>query len=344
MKIFHFAMIFIIFFLAVIIKTDLSIGKMKAINSEKTALTRSLNTAASDAIHYLAVSGVHGTNAINKDEVTLTFFQALYSSMGIISDTTAQELVKICLPVMLLCDIDGYYVYYYDEYKSSDGNTYSAQVWSEKKPYFYSEGQLIYSFTLDNIIRIYDKNGLLGNGMKYIEADYQEIQKKEEYSELRRNYPNSFLLDSELYERVKKETIISRLEDEMSYYTGRHNMIASHNGISYTFSFPAGKTEEWARYLDDLSLLVVFQGYPYGPNMDYTYNKVISAGANIIRRPKYYVEQKSWYYLAHIEGCKKIIESTNLLEEVFDSVEACSKVGAYCCECIEHGARVPELR
>lgn len=121
-------------------------------------------------------------------------------------------------------------------------------------------------------------------------------------------------------------------------------MIASHNGITYTFSFPAGNSEEWASYMDDLNLMVVFQGYPYGPNHDYTYNKVVSVGANIARAPVYYIEQKSWYYLAHIKGCVKIAESSTLLEETFDSIEDCAKIGAYCCECIEHGARVPVIR
>lgn len=343
MKIFHFALLFVIFFLAVIIKTDLSIGKMKDLHNEKDALSTSLYTATSDAIHYLAASGVHGTNAINKDEVIRIFFHSLYSAMDMVTDTAAQEEMKIYIPVILLCDSDGYYIYYYDEYKDIDGNTYYAQVWSEKKPYSYSDDHLVYVFTLANNISIYDEYGVFGNNKRHIKADYQEIQKEAEYAEFRRNYPNSFLLDHELYETVKKEAMISRLEEEVSYYTSRHNMIARQNGISYTFSFPAGKSDEWASYMDDVNLMVVFQGYPYGQDLDYTFNKVVSVGANITKRPLYYVEKKSWYYLAHKKGCDKIAESTTLLEDIFESVEACGRIGAYCCECIEHGARVPEI-
>lgn len=344
MKIFHFALIFVIFFLAVIIKTDISIGKMKMINNEKTELITSLNTATSDAIHYLAESGTHGTNLINKDEVIQTFFKSLYSAMGIASDTTAQEEVKIYIPVILLCDTDGYYVYYYDEYKDSEGYTYSSQVWSEKKPYFYSDNQLIYNFTLNNMVSVYDKNNILEIDKNFIETDYQEIQTSDEYSGFRSKYPDSFLLNNDLYELVKKEAIIGRLEEEMSYYTSRHNMIASHNGITYTFAFPSGNSNEWASYMDDLNLVVVFQGYPYGAILDYTFNKVVSVGANVTKKPAYYVEQKSWYYLAHIEGCKKLEEDISLLEETFESVEDCARKGAFCCECIEHGARVPMIR
>ena len=44
--------------------------------------------------------------------------------------------------------------------------------------------------------------------------------------------------------------------------------------------------------MDDVNLHVVFQGYPYGSDGNYTYNKIASAGAGIIRKPSYYVEEK----------------------------------------------------
>lgn len=348
MKIYHFVLLFIIFFAVIIIKTDFRTGELKDLKNEKAKLTTSLNTAVSDAINCLASSGTHGLNSINKDEVSNTFFSSLFSSLGIISDVNAQAEIELYIPVMLLCDSDGYYVYYFDEYIGADGYAYSKRIWSEKQPYYYTDDNFIYTFTLLDIVSLYDKKGLLVEGGGKVTLDYHELKTEELYAAFRQKFSDSFMLNNEEFKHARKEAIINRLEEVLAYYTSRHNAIASRNGITYTFSFPDGQEEEWAAYLNDVSLLVVFQGYPYGKNNDYTYNKIASAGANIIKKPQYYVEQKSWYCLAHIAGCEKLDESSSVqgvtvLEETFDTLEECARLGAYCCECIEHGPRVPDI-
>lgn len=344
MKIHNFALIFIIFFLAAVIRTDITIGKLKSIENEREELTASLDSAAMDAANFLAQTGTYGTNSINKDEVIATFLTSLYSSLGIISDQAAQTELEMYMPVMLLCDSDGYYVYYYDEYKGNDGYTYTARRWSEKMPYFYKDNDFIYRFTLMDTLDLYDRNDLLLTSEDVLTINYHEIQKGDEYKEFRSKNKNSILLNDEAYNLVKKGAIISQLEKTLACFTSMHNEIARKNGITYNFSFPSGDEKEWGNYMDDVNLLVVFQGYPYGAGRNYTYNKIASAGANLIRKPIYYIEKKSWYYLAHRAGCPKLTESTSVLEETFDSLEECAKYGAYCCDCIDHGARVPDIK
>lgn len=344
MKIYHFALLFLIFFLGTVIKTDISIGRLKAIENEHKEITTSLSSATSDAINYLSKTGTYGGGTINKEEVLTRFFICLYSSLGIISDMSAQAEIEMYIPVILLCDVDGFYVFYYDEYKGADGNTYIERIWTEKNPYSYEDEYFIYRFTLTDMIYLYDKNNHLNTGEVAIEGDYKEFQTSPMYANFRRLYSNSILLNDESYELVKKGAIISKLENTMAYYTSRHNSIASRQGITYSFSFPTDKQDEWAQYIDDVNILVVFQGYPYGPDRDYTYNKIASARANIVKKPRYYVEEKSWYLLVHRQGCEKLIDNDMIFEETFDTIEECVKLGAYCCECIEHGARVPDLK
>jgi hypothetical protein len=343
MKIFHFTILFLIFLLAAIIGTDIKVGKLKAVENEKRELETSLESATSDAVNYLATSGTFGTNKINKEVVVTKFFRSLYSSMGIISDRNKQTEIEMYIPVILICDTDGYYLYYYDRYKNEEGVTYSTRIWSEKLPYYYEDGNFIYRFTLTDKIYIYDIHDILHTGVDVVEIDYQELQTDDAYEVFRNNYSDSFLLNEEKYELIKKEAIINQLSESLAYYTNKHNMIAQQNGITYTFSFPAGQEEEWAKYMNDVNLLVVFQGYPYGSDRNYTYNKVLSAGANVIKKDVYFVEQKSWYLIAHKNGCPLLAESTTVREETYETMEACAAIGAYCCECIEHGARVPDI-
>lgn len=344
MKVSHFALLFLIFFLAIVIKTDISIGKVKSAEYEKAELTSCLESAISDAANFLENSEGFGTNTIKKDRVIETFFTSLYTAMGIISDNNAKNEIEMYVPVILLCDSDGYYVYYYDDYTDSHGLTYAKRCWTEKIPYCYQDAYFSYRFTLSDQISLYDKNGYLGTSSKCLTLDYHEIQTSEAYATFRIQHSDCILLDDEIFNLAKKGAIVNELEEVMAYYTSKHNMIAKNNGITYNFSFPMDQEEEWANYMDDVNLLVVFQGYPYGKERDYTFNKVVSAGANIIKKPVYYIEQKSWYPLAHIEGCDALKNNPNVLEENYESIEDCVKTGAFCHECIEHGARVPELK
>lgn len=345
MKLYHIAISFLIFLLAVVIKTDLSIGRMEEIEHEKAELTESLYTAISDAIRGVSDSGRYGGNSIDKKEVTDTFFTSLYSALGIMSDQNAQSEVELYIPVILLCDSDGYYVYYYDDYKDSHGNSYTKRIWSEKMPYFYRDNNFIYRFTLIDTLGIYDASRTLAEAPQNVfDVDYHEVQTEALYQTFRQTHKSSPLLKDEAYKLMKKTAIISQLENVLSYYTFKHNSIARQNGITYSFSFPSGQGEEWAKYMDDVNMLVVFQGYPYGDKRDYTFNKVAASGANVIKRQAFYIEKKSWYYLAHKADCDKLKENTNVLEEPLDSLTECAKLGAYCDDCIEHGARVPELK
>jgi hypothetical protein len=345
MKIYHFALLFLIFFAAVVIKTDVKIGKMEDMAAEKVAMIESLYTASSDAIDDLAAAGNYGSNTIEKDEVINTFYSSLYANLGIISDKNAQAEIEMYIPVILLCDSDGYYVYYYNDYKDNDGKTYTKRIWSEKMPYPYRDDCFNYCFSLTDKVSIHDVNELLPDTIQNVfEMDYHEFQTEEIYEEFRDNNRNCILLNDELYELTRKQTILNQLEEVLSYYTNKHNYIARQNGITYNFAFPPGSEEEWAQYLDDVSMVVVFQGYPYGADKNYTFNKVASAGANIIKKSFYYVEEKSWYKLAHKAGCPSLINNTMVMEETFDSIEECAKIGAYSDDCIEHGPRAPEIR
>ncbi|MGF7142533.1 hypothetical protein HNQ56_000951 [Anaerotaenia torta] len=344
MKIYHFILIFLIFFFAAVIKTDIQIGEMKEIEREKAELTESLDSAASDAIDYLAASGSYGINSIEKEKVISTFFTSLYASLGIISDRNKQAELELYIPVILLCDADGFYVYYYEDYEGEYGEILTQRMWSEKMPYFYQDADFIYGFSLADEVDLYDTNNLFQDAVKVRKENYHLIQTEEYYKEFRKANPGSILLNDEVYHTVRKTAIMSQLEEVLSFYTNQHNYIARQHGITYQFSFPPGQEEEWAQYLDDVNLVVVFQGYPYGTGQDYTCNKIASSGANVLKKPIYFVEERSWYFLAHKAGCPKLIGNTMILEEAFDSLLECAKIGAYCDDCIENGARVPILK
>jgi hypothetical protein len=193
----------------------------------------------------------------------------------------------------------------------------------------------------------YDKNKILNpSGTQSVfEFDYHEIQSQDEYASFRSSRPDSILLSDKEYETARKAIIINCIESSMADYTSRHNRIASQYGITYNFSLPAIREEEWDGYLDMNSMFVLFQGYPYGDETGEIYNRVSSAAAMINKNDDFYLEQKGWYLVYHKSTCSELKKDSTLLfsDEPYYSEEDCAKAGAYACPiCNQQGVLAPD--
>jgi hypothetical protein len=78
LKLYHIALIFLLFFLAAVLKTDVLIGNLKGVMNEKSQLQSSLDSATSDAVNFLASSAILEPIQ-SKEGVVSTFFSSLYS-------------------------------------------------------------------------------------------------------------------------------------------------------------------------------------------------------------------------------------------------------------------------
>jgi hypothetical protein len=316
-----------------IIILDIRTNNLKAIIENRQQIDQSLDAAIDDGITKLAEVDSNQNITISKDAAIRSFFLSLHSTLGILSDKSAQEKLMLYVPVVMITMEDGYYVFYSDEYIGNDGYTKVSKRWSEKNPYYYKDNDFIYAFTLGDVITLYDYKGLLNSsGDKSVYCmDYHDLKTKPEYETFRRNRADSFLLDNEKYQIMRKQTIISSMEESMAYYTSHHNKIALQYGITYNFSLPVIQKEEWAPYLDDISMFVVFQGYPYG-NSGEIYNRVASAGAKVTKRDEFILEQKQWYLIYHRADCSELDkEGIIYKEEPLYRIEDCAEAGAYAC-------------
>lgn len=345
MRLHHFSVAFAIFILAVVVITDIKTNNLKAIIDNREQIDRNLDAAIDDAATSLADVDDSNNIIINKEAAAKSFFMSLDSSFDVLSDKDSQEKLNLYVPVIAVTMENGFYVFYSDEYKGTDGYTYITRRWSEKFPYYYEDSDFIYSFTLGNKVSILDKNDLLGSGIqKFYQMDYQDFQTEDAFAAFRKVRPASILLNNESYELVQKGCIIKSIETLLAYYTSRHNKIAAQYGITYNFSLPQMSDDEWALYIDDIGLIVVFQGYPYGSEAGETYNRIASAGAKVSKNQVYYIEQKGWYLVYHREICPELSKPGIILkdEPYYDPIE-CAKQGAYQCPvCMENGIYAPE--
>jgi hypothetical protein len=183
-------------------------------------------------------------------------------------------------------------------------------------PYAYQDGNLIYSFTLGTYVTLYNKST-------------NEIYEGE-YKDLAAQFPGSIMTNDETYNTIRRNAIIGAIEQSMNYYINLHNRIAYQYGITYQFWLPQIDKTDWYRTIDDISMLVVFQGYSYIPASRDTYNRYALGGARITKSKVYYISEENGLRYYHKAECLL----ANMSSYAYYTKEECALEGAYpCLEC-----------
>ncbi|MGF9975481.1 hypothetical protein [Viridibacillus arvi] len=128
--------------------------------------------------------------------------------------------------------------------------------------------------------------------------------------------------DSKEFNRIRKHTIVSTMQEEFAYYINTHNTYAKNLGINYKFTFPLISQEDWFNTVDDVGVFSFVQGYPM-KRVDNVYNQHAFAGARIFRSEVIMgatVNNKKVFYN---NSCKFEYKAT----EIFNSKKEAAKAG-----------------
>lgn len=320
MKTNHVSILFILIAICIIVPGNLALHDYQAVAQKKSEYNRITDDAVEDAIDNMVESAQGDKIILNKDRAVDNFFQSMYSGFGIIDDINKQEYLKLFIPVILVTDEDGYYIYQESLITEADGTTTIAGNWTEKRRYSYYDenSNLTISFTLDDYVSIYDpsQNDVL-------EGDYHDLAKY--YTTI------SFFQDADSYDTIRRICIIDHLTEDMKDAINNHNRIASQEGILYEFELPTISNEDWYRTIDDISFLALFQGYSFGESLG-TYNRYAIGGARIRKADMYYItieENGIQYY--HRANCESLKDTDK--KNVYYSKKECAAMGAYPGDC-----------
>lgn len=266
MKFTSAGLIFTIIFLCFLVYTDTKLKETASISTLQIRYNQGVDNAIEAGMDRLVELDSGKARILNKEEAVNKFFDSLYINFDVMENKNLKNKLRGYVPVVAVVLEEGFYVYY-DKTVHVDGEKQILKDFSKFYPYFYEEKGIEYYFTLTDYIRIIDKSSGEKYGGKH--QDLVEI------------FPQSFLGIEEEYQRIRRNTIISLIMEQLSYYTTEHNKIAKHYGINYHFSLPVIPKEDWYRTIDDISLIALFQGYPYGNGITGTYNRFAVAGARI---------------------------------------------------------------
>lgn len=260
-KLSDYAMIFVFIFLTMALITDSRLALLEKAEELNIRYDNALDNAVMDALEGIVELDDGETLKINRQEVIQRFFLALSINLGLSEGDSAEERLECFFPVMLLMLQDGIYSWEVQENHQ--------KAFSEKIPYCLEKDGYRICYQFDDVIVFYDKS--------------DGVERKGRYQEIRKRYPVKELSDDN-FDEIRRRTIITVITEVMDRQMEMHNRFAGARGIQYRFSLPVIDMEEWYRTVDDVTMLCVFEGYPYSVPQLGTYNKVVLSGARIHKK------------------------------------------------------------
>ncbi len=317
MKLSDLCLIFLVIEIIVFSMLDIRFQQLEAVAEKTNAYNTALDNAVDDGCFYLVEADSSRNLYTNKEKAVEQFFSSLYANFGVMGQPFQEEQLKRYIPVILVTDRDGFYIYY-TAVILQGGEKNLEKRWSEKLYYVYEDDRYIIKFTLGNEIKLFEKES-----MEVFEGDYRDVRTLTECN---------YLKNEEVFETIRRKTITQSISKNMNLFINYYNNIASDFGITYEFWLPEIDRTDWDRTIDDVSLFVLFQGYPYSAAALDTYNRYAFGGARITKSKIYYITEHFGKKYYHREDCEEVATDKGI---PYYTKEECAKERAFPCnKCI----------
>lgn len=294
MKITDLAIVFILFTIPFLLVTKIKSNNLSYASYKKVELNRILDTSVEDGASALFEEG-----KINKNKCIDIFLRSLFINLNILDNNKMKEKIMNYIPVIVVLDIDGFYILSLEEFVNENNKKEFKRIWSPKIFYSYSDEKFIYKFCLDGRLKVYKKDA----GVNY-SGTYDDIIKKIDIID-------TILEDKKEYESIRQREIVFILEKNINFKINNHNNFIRNMEIDYEFTMPTISHEDWSNTISDTGLLVFFQGMPIG-NSGKRYNNFVLGGSKVIKTNSYYVVTdtttgRKEYHSKDCEDLKSII-------------------------------------
>jgi len=292
-----YALVFAMVFLTAIVITDSRLLLLQRVEELSIQYDNAIDNAVQDAMDDIVEMADRDVLKINKQELLERFFMGLSINLGLSEGDSAREKLEYYFPVLALMLQDGLYVWKLDE--NGKGKEFS-----EKIPYCLERETYRVSYTFEDIVVYEDKK--------------RGTQLRGLYQEVRKQYPIQEFSD-EIFDEMRRRTIISTITKELDQMLEEHNRFAELGGMNYYFSLPVIDMEEWYRTVDDVTMLCVFQGYPYHSRQLGTYHKTVLSGARIHKDASWEPREDTLTGKEILNGEEEYYTETELTDEWEDN-------------------------
>ncbi|SES71345.1 hypothetical protein [[Clostridium] polysaccharolyticum] len=270
MSVSDYGLLFSILFIVFVLFHVIHLADYEVVRTLQTQYNLAIDEAVEAAL-YDVVEEDSGLDLImNEEEVIHRFFQSLFINLGIMEQPAKKELCKFYVPYILLVEKDGIIPYQQEIAGKSEEIVFQTR---KKIHYQWSmENKEILRATLTDYV--YYDNLVTG---KHMEGDYRDI-----VSEL----PEKLRWRYDIFDKKKRELVIDTIKSCTSECINHQNQIARKYGIEYKFTLPLIEYEAWYRTIQDVSMIALFQGYPFGNSRTGIFNRAALGGARIAKQKR----------------------------------------------------------
>lgn len=323
MKITNLALIFILIIFPFSYIKGLQVKAQKVVQHTEQLYDQYITTAIQDAAVALKFNEQQEFEAkyesmkrlrANKEQAVAAFMQTLYLNFKITDDPISQRVLAAYIPVILVVDYDGYYIYAVEEYTNVNGEVEFKHVWKPKKPYAYVDqaGNSL-SFTLDDYVHAYEQ------GSRKWSKGFQP--------DLAGSSTIPLLQKSDEFDEIRRSTIVNAIQQDLAFYINHHNIYARQYGISYMFTLPLISEEEWNNTINDMGVIAFIQGIPIG---DKYYNNYVLGGSRLLKKPVIYGAIRDGIKIYYRSNCNY----SDQIVETFTSEKEAARKGYFPRSCI----------
>ena len=288
MKHTNISILFVLIMVSVFLVLNQKIDTVAAITKLQIKYNNAIDNAVADALYQIVDEDSIASTSIDFANVTDSFLRYLAWNLGLEAESPKGKTLSNYVPIIAFIVQDGLYLAYQklDEGEESASDNYGVVKQANEQSQFWNVGE--WNTSIDITDRIPFEQRADAYLIQYTLTDYVRIiniQSNDKmegyYGDLIKLFPEILPSTKEEFDKERRLTIINCLTETMNEYIEKHNKIAKHYGITYQFSLPYIEMEEWYRTVDDISMLVLFQGYPYGNETLGYYNRMALGGARI---------------------------------------------------------------
>lgn len=266
MKPANFGIVFAMLFISLFVVRDHGTKALQEVATQRLVYNNCLDSAIEDAMTEIVEVDMGRQIMLNQQEVINEFFTALAVNFDAMENPEKKEFLKAYVPAIVFIERKKATIYY--DFLNG-GSCY--EVLFQK-----IQGDYRITFTLNDYVYVES----METG-EVLEGDFHDVGQV---------FSIELLQQEDWFYEEQKKTIHDVLLEHLETIIEEHNDRVKKLGIKYRFFLPTIEKEEWYRGIDEVSMMVFFQGYPYGNNTIGYYNRMAIGGAEIKKEREIRIE------------------------------------------------------
>lgn len=270
-----YSLLFAMIMVALYMPVQIAEQEMIAYSRYEIQYHEKLDNAIDDGLFDIVERDTYEEVVFNREEVLERFYRSFYGNFGVPNTSLAKTRIRQHLPLIGIVDQNKISIAYQKPVQK-DGQWELVDAWTDDAFYEYQEGGILYQFQLGSAK---DKVRVLFYGQTtWIEGLRKDLAQQDS-----RLY---WLSDDKRFEQIRRNTILTVLKEQMMQISNFYNSIGNQWGFQYEFYLPDVEQETWCRTIDDIGMVVLFQGYPVEGTLGKTYTRFVYSGARTYKKSK----------------------------------------------------------